>query len=293
VFSPGICWSGLILNLYGWEVQALQMNSYGVRPLRVFSRLAKEIAQVGSQLLVGIVEVAFHSCVFDGAVHSLDLPIGPWVLGLGQTMIDVVLGACVFEGVRPDGFRAHHARPEIVYASSADLRPYLSSPQASPSAPASDRASCFSRLASDTSRPPSEAAEAEAGARTLTVPWTPPSPYRKREIIQGVADARTNARPIRANARAILIDALRDAHRWVDELLSDPRQTLVSLASREVRSERSIRMTLSLAFLAPDIVKASVEGRLPRGYGIKRLVDLPMAWPDQWRALGLQGPARA
>jgi hypothetical protein len=88
--------------------------------------------------------------------------------------------------------------------------------------------SCFSRLASDTSRPPSEAAEAEAGARTLTVPWTPPSPYRKREIIQGVADARTNAGPIRANARAILIDLLRDG--WVDELLSDPRQTLASLA---------------------------------------------------------------
>ena len=41
LFSPGICWSGLILNLCGSEVQALQINSYGVRPLRVLSRLAK------------------------------------------------------------------------------------------------------------------------------------------------------------------------------------------------------------------------------------------------------------
>ena len=49
-------------------------------------------------------------------------------------------------------------------------------------------------------------------------------------------------------------------------------------------------MTLSLAFLAPEIVKAAVEGRLPRGFGLKRLVDLPMAWPDQWRTLGLQAP---
>jgi hypothetical protein len=31
-------------------------------------------------------------------------------------------------------------------------------------------------------------------------------------------------------------------------------------------------MTLSLAFLAPEIVKAAVEGRLPRGFGLKRLV---------------------
>jgi hypothetical protein len=52
-------------------------------------------------------------------------------------------------------------------------------------------------------------------------------------------------------------------------------------------------MTLSLAFLAPEIVKAAVEGRLPRGFGLKRLVDLPMAWPDQWRTLGLQAPANA
>ena len=41
MFSPGIFWSGLIVNLFGSEVQALQMNSYGVRPLRVLSRLAK------------------------------------------------------------------------------------------------------------------------------------------------------------------------------------------------------------------------------------------------------------
>jgi hypothetical protein len=33
----------------------------------------------------------------------------------------------------------------------------------------------------------------------------------------------TYARPMPANARAILIEALRDAHRWLDELLSNPR----------------------------------------------------------------------
>jgi site-specific DNA recombinase len=139
----------------------------------------------------------------------------------------------------------------------------------------------------------SEVAEENDSARILTLPWTRPSHYRKREIIHGANDAKTYARPMPANARAILIEALRDAHRWLDELLSDPRLTLESLASREGKSERSIRMTLSLAFLAPEIVKAAVERRLPRGSGLKRLVDLPMAWPDQWCALGLQTPARA
>ena len=39
-------------------------------------------------------------------------------------------------------------------------------------------------------------------------------------------------------------------------------QTLESLALREGKTDRSIRMTLSLAFLAPNIVKAAVDGRL-------------------------------
>jgi site-specific DNA recombinase len=137
-----------------------------------------------------------------------------------------------------------------------------------------------------------ETEETDAGGRTLTVPWSPPSPYRKREIIQGVANGKTSARPMRSNARAILFDALGDAHRLLDELLCDPTQTLAALALREGKTDRSIRMTLSLAFLAPNIVKAAIEGRLPRGFGLKRLVDLPMAWPAQWRALELEAPAR-
>jgi len=60
---------------------------------------------------------------------------------------------------------------------------------------------------------------------------------------------------------------------------------------REGKTDRSIRMTLSLAFLAPEIVEAAFEGRLPRGCGLERLIDLPMAPPDQWRALGLHAPA--
>jgi hypothetical protein len=42
----------------------------------------------------------------------------------------------------------------------------------------------------------SEVAEAHAGARILTLPWSPPSSHRKREIIQGANDAKTYARPM-------------------------------------------------------------------------------------------------
>ena len=86
----------------------------------------------------------------------------------------------------------------------------------------------------------SEVAEETDSARILTLPWTRPSPYRKREILQGANDAKTYARPMPANARAT-IEALRDAHRWLDELLSDPRLTLELIASREGKSVRSSR----------------------------------------------------
>jgi hypothetical protein len=96
---------------------------------------------------------------------------------------------------------------------------------------------------------------------------------------------------MRAEARALLIDAFRDAYCWQDELIRDSRCTIEAIAAREKKTERSIRMTLSLACLSPALVKAAIEGRLSRGFGVKRLMDLPMGWSDQWSALGLKAPA--
>ena len=98
---------------------------------------------------------------------------------------------------------------------------------------------------------------------------------------------------MRTKARDSFIRALRDAHRWLDELLVDPAQTIESLAMREYKSERSIRMTMSLAFVSPVLAKAAMEGRLPRGFSVKRLTDLPMLWFEQWRAMRLQEPIQA
>ncbi len=71
-----------------------------------------------------------------------------------------------------------------------------------------------------------------------------------------------------------------------------PTQTTELLAIREGKSKRSIRMTLSLAFMSPVLAEAAMEGRLPRGFSIKRLTDLPMLWSEQWRAIGLRAPAQ-
>ena len=132
----------------------------------------------------------------------------------------------------------------------------------------------------------------EGQDRVLTLPWTRLSSRRRREIIPGAGEAQQPLRAMRTKARDVFIKALRDARRWLDELQSDPSQTIESLAVREGKSERSIRMTISLGFISPVLAKAAMEGRLPRGFSVKRLVDLPMLWSEQWGALGLQAPVQ-
>ncbi len=130
----------------------------------------------------------------------------------------------------------------------------------------------------------------EGQDRVLTLPWTRASSRRRREIIQGVDEAQRPLRAMRTKARDGFVRSLRDARRWLDELLIDPAQTIESLATREHKSERSIRMTVSLAFISPVLAEAALEGRLPRGFSVKRLTDLPMLWTEQWRAVGLREP---
>jgi site-specific DNA recombinase len=59
------------------------------------------------------------------------------------------------------------------------------------------------------------------------------------------------------------------------------------LAKREQCTVRRVSLTLSLAFLAPELVKAAVEGRLPRGINIERLRDPDANWRRQFQNLGL------
>ncbi|KAB2872645.1 MAG: transposase [Pseudorhodoplanes sp.] len=69
--------------------------------------------------------------------------------------------------------------------------------------------------------------------------------------------------------------------------LVDPQTTAETIAQRNGCSPRKVNMTISLAFLSPALVKAALEGRLPRGIGVTRLCDMPAEWSRQHRVLGL------
>ena len=119
-------------------------------------------------------------------------------------------------------------------------------------------------------------------ARVITVPWTPAFHYRKREIILPIErHTQQQIRPIRAEARARLLQGIAKARLWVDEIISGKVPGTDAIARREAQSERSVRMTLNLAFLAPELVKACYDGHLPHGIGLSQMLDVPLEWQGQ------------
>jgi site-specific DNA recombinase len=121
----------------------------------------------------------------------------------------------------------------------------------------------------------------------LRIPWKKTPMKRRREIIVPVAGSPHDLRPIRTETRATLVAAIARGRRWLDEIVAGTVTTIEQIAAREQCSIRQAHMTISLAFLAPRLMKAAVEGRLPRGIGITRLRDAPAEWTRQYAMLGL------
>ena len=119
----------------------------------------------------------------------------------------------------------------------------------------------------------------------LRVPWRKTTSTRRREIV--LPEGTYHARPMRSETRATLVAAIARGRRWLDELIADATTTADRIAQRENCSVRKVNLMISLAFLAPDLVKAAIDGRLPHGMGITRLTALPAEWSQQHHSLGL------
>jgi hypothetical protein len=78
---------------------------------------------------------------------------------------------------------------------------------------------------------------------------------------------------MRARARAVFVEALGDAHRWLDELTRDSAQTLETLAAREGKTERSIH----------DAVTGFRRAAYCRGGA--RWTPAARIWSSGWRAV--------
>jgi DNA invertase Pin-like site-specific DNA recombinase len=121
----------------------------------------------------------------------------------------------------------------------------------------------------------------------LSIPWQKPPSKRFRRILLPPGTLRESVRPDRAERRARLVSSIARGRRWLDEVVAGSVTDAEQLAKRERCTVRQVNLTLSLAFLAPQLVKAAVEGRLPRGVNIERLRDPDPNWTSQFRDLGL------
>jgi hypothetical protein len=123
-------------------------------------------------------------------------------------------------------------------------------------------------------------------APTLLIPWTKPPPKRFKEILLPAANERHQVRPIKFERRAALLKSIARGRAWLDEIVSNAT-TVEDIAARHKCSVRHVNMTISMAFIAPGLVKAAIEGRLPRGIGVAALREAPAEWSLQFERLGL------
>jgi hypothetical protein len=132
-----------------------------------------------------------------------------------------------------------------------------------------------------------EEASEPADENVISIPWHKPPSRRSRQILIPHGVSKSEVRPTRIERRARLVSAIARGRRWLDEIVSGSVTDFQEIAARQKCSVRQVNMTISLAFLAPDLVRAAVEGRLPRGIGVERLRDAPPQWSRQFEALGL------
>src|SRR6266536_1528261 len=130
-----------------------------------------------------------------------------------------------------------------------------------------------------------------ANQAVLSIPWTKKPAKRHREIMIPNGANRSGIRPIRAETRAKLVSAIARGRLWLSEIESGAVSSVEDIAAREKCSRRHVNLTISLAFLAPSLVNAAVDGRLPHGIGVARMFDLPPGWVRQYEILGLVPPA--
>src|ERR1700678_2786413 len=123
----------------------------------------------------------------------------------------------------------------------------------------------------------------------LMIPWKKMPAKRPREIIPPAlhSSSPTDHRPIRAETRAKLVGSIAKGRHWLEELSVGTGTNADPNAGRENCTTRQVNMTISLAFLAPTLVQAALEGRLPRGVGVANLRDAPAEWSGQHAMLGL------
>ena len=125
------------------------------------------------------------------------------------------------------------------------------------------------------------------GSRDDTMLVSAPVAFRRRgvELKLVLPAAVESHKPRRLDVE--LVKAVARGHLWFEQLVAGQMESLEAIADREGVSPGYPGRLLRLAFLAPDIVEAILQGRQSADLTLSRLtrqLDLPFAWASQ-RAL--------
>ena len=124
-------------------------------------------------------------------------------------------------------------------------------------------------------------------AHQIELPWSdrPKSPFARIEEPNGVTDN---------NADPALLQAIVWGHAWIRALSDGTYTSVEDLASSIRVHPKTVRNTMRLAFLAPDITKAILFGDQPATLTPTKLqAALPLSWMEQQQALGIASVLKA
>ena len=116
----------------------------------------------------------------------------------------------------------------------------------------------------------------------LDLPFTLNQTGRAKPIVVRTANKDAHRNPE-------LIALIADARRWRDDLFDGRAASIEAITTREGLAKGAVSRILPLAWLAPDIAAAILEGRQPAALTstrLRALPDLPLGWVDQRALLG-------
>jgi site-specific DNA recombinase len=131
------------------------------------------------------------------------------------------------------------------------------------------------------------AAITEPEAAHTPIPATFEIPFQRRQ--NGYAKPIIIAADNAPQQDPDLIALIADARRWASELLEGGASSIQQITEREGLRSGSVSRILPLAWLAPDISTAILEGRQPlhlTAKTLRALPELPLDWTEQQRVLG-------
>lgn len=118
-------------------------------------------------------------------------------------------------------------------------------------------------------------AQGRSKTKSLTVPWSPKDKVRYE---------RADGPPTSEDPK--LIQAVVRAHAWIEQLTDGSFKSIDELAAKAKLNEKVVRLNLRLAYLAPDITQAILEGR-QGALTLSRIPQvLPLDWSEQRKLLG-------